>query len=296
MRRKNIAYRLNKSFHTRLGTRDYYSPGIDVFDSDWDTLIILDACRYDTFESVSSLQGTINQVVSRGSTTNEFMKANVANRDLRDTVYVSATPAIENDKESATLHRIVNCWKEHWNSELCTVHPKKVTKIAKRVAKQYDHKRLVIHFLQPHYPFIGPTGKKFDYEGYETADGDHGTPFWDRVGMGQLDASESEIKKAYEENLRLTLPYVSDLMNTIKGKHVVTADHGEAINDIAWPIPHRIYGHPIGLYIDELVNVPWQSHVNGSRRRIIAEDPDHKRKSTDQNIIDDRLRDLGYIK
>jgi len=290
-----FGYDLNKKYYTRLGTRDYNPAGIDVFEADWDTLVILDACRYDTFEELSTLPGTLEKRISRGSTTNEFMKANVAGRDLRNTVYVSATPAIENDKGSATFHHIENVWQEHWNSELCTVHPEDMVEATERVIQNYPKKRVVVHFIQPHYPFIGPTGREFDYEGYTTAESEDRTPFWGRVGMGELDVSDSELQKAYEENLEITLPYVEQILETVRGKTVVTADHGEMINDRAWPIPHRVYGHPIALYTEELVHVPWLTHTNESRREIVAEDPVHEHQKSEQEIINERLEDLGYV-
>lgn len=67
----------------RLG---FGNDGIAVFDQDWDVLVILDACRYDAFREHASLPGRLQAVTSQGSVTPEWLHANVAGRDLTDTV------------------------------------------------------------------------------------------------------------------------------------------------------------------------------------------------------------------
>jgi hypothetical protein len=37
---------------------------INVFDEDWDTLVVLNACRYDMFESTSRLDGSLSSYIS----------------------------------------------------------------------------------------------------------------------------------------------------------------------------------------------------------------------------------------
>ena len=47
----------------------------DIFAEEWDTLIVLDACRYDFFEKVyrDYLSGTLEKRVSPGSCTEESL-------------------------------------------------------------------------------------------------------------------------------------------------------------------------------------------------------------------------------
>jgi hypothetical protein len=169
---------LNKAYHTRGFTREFNPDGIDVFTEDWDTLIILDACRYDSFADLNTLPGTLSKRESRGSTTDEFMDGNVKDREFLDTVYITATPALQNDKGSATFHSTIPLWRDHWDQEINTVHPEPVTEAALDAAKEYPNKRLVVHYLQPHYPFIGPTGREeFDYTGYEEPEVENRTTF-----------------------------------------------------------------------------------------------------------------------
>ncbi|AKH97434.1 alkaline phosphatase family protein [Halanaeroarchaeum sulfurireducens] len=288
---------LNKAYHTHGFTREYNPKGIDVFSEDWDTLVILDACRYDTFADLYSLPGTLSKRESRGSTTDEWMDGNVKDRNFPDTVYITATPALQNDKGSAEFHSTVHLWRDHWDNDIKTVHPKDLTQAAIDVASEFPNKRIVIHYLQPHYPFIGPTGREeFDYEGYEEPEMEGRTPFWNTVGTNVNDVSPHLVEKAYEENLEIVLDYVEEILKTIRGKTVVTSDHGEMLHDWAFPIPQRINGHPRGLYINDLITVPWLEYTNGERRKITAGQTERNSKISgkEQEVISERLKDLGY--
>ena len=59
-----------------------YGRGKDVVDADWDNLIILDAYRYDDFESVNNLDGELQQIVSKGSDSPMFMEKTFSGRTL----------------------------------------------------------------------------------------------------------------------------------------------------------------------------------------------------------------------
>ncbi|WP_154658559.1 hypothetical protein [Halopiger djelfimassiliensis] len=293
----NFPLRANQAYFSRFGQRLFNTRGVDVFSEDWDNLLILDACRYDVFENLSDLPGDLEKRESRASTTDEFMQANVGTKDLTDTVYITASPSVHvTDGVDPKFHDIIDLWKKNWDDDLRTVHPEVVAEAAKEASKQYPNKRLLIHFLQPHYPFIGETGRKhFNYVGLDDPieSDEIDEKFWDTVGTRINDVSESVVREAYRENLEVTLPHVEELLRSIQGKTVVTADHGEMLNDWMKPIPWPIYGHPAGLYTQELVEVPWHEYTNGGRRTIKRAAPT-KSKTVDADIVKDRLRDLGY--
>jgi len=78
-------------------------------------------------------------------------------------------------------------------------------------AEQYPNKRLLVHFIQPHYPFIGPTGQEhFDLDSLD---------FWDRVLRGEVDIPDDVLWNAYEENLEVVLPHVETLMEALDGEN-----------------------------------------------------------------------------
>jgi len=281
------AREFNRLYHHQIFIRNYNTNGIDVFAADWDNLIILDSCRYDVFADLNTLPGTLTKRKSRGTGTREFLHGNFRNRDLRDTVYVTANPQLYYHAEeiNAELHDVLNVWQETgWDDKADTVRPETLTEYAQEYAEQYDNKRLVIHYLQPHRPFLGPTAE-------------------DHPDLGSLFGAEDAAKptvsrdvywQAYEENLELTLPSIRDLMESLDGKTVVTADHGQVIGERLFPLPVRDYGHWSGNYIDELVSVPWLEYESGHRRRIVAEDPKTDADDVEDEIVLSRLRQLGY--
>jgi hypothetical protein len=298
--KRNLALPMNRWYHTNYGQWEYNENGVDLFGADWDNLYILDACRYDIFEKIQNLPGELSSQESRGSTTPEFLRANITGKDLRDTVYVTAQPQIHNhDDIDHSFYRVIDVWEEDWDVELGTVLPEDVAERAIEVAEQYPNKRLLVHFMQPHYPFIGETGRRrFNYNktgvGPQTRDGGS-EKFWDTVGTKINDVPEAVIWKAYEENLRLVLTHVERLLTDINGRSIVTSDHGEMIYEHAWPVPVITNGHPGQLYVPELTRVPWHVYTNGDRREITTGSQlADKASDFDDKSIKNRLEDLGY--
>lgn len=267
---------------------DPTGPSIDPFEEDWDTLLILDACRYDAFEDRHDLPGELERRTIASSSTLEFLEQYVDGTDLRDTVYVTANPQLSRhlDRFDVSFHDIIDLWETGWDESISSVHPETVVDAAVAAHEQYPHKRLVIHFIQPHHPYIGPTGRtelQIDSIGH----------FWNRVHTGDVEVGEREIRQAYEENLDIVLDSVETLLAEIKGRTVVTADHGEMLGDRGGPIPITEYGHPTGHRTPELVTVPWLVYERGPRPEITPGRP----VSTDRppnDRIENRLQALGY--
>lgn len=284
---------INRLYHRRFDRRDYNTDGIDIFAEDWDTLCILDACRYDMFARSSELPGQLERRQSRGSATTEFLTANFDGRDLRDTVYVTANPQLYRNRESIAVdfHDVIHVWREEgWDEEYGTVLPETVTEYALRAAEEYPDKRLVVHYMQPHYPFIG-SETNFD-KGHLT--GARQENVWNQLLLGTLDAEREDVWRIYEANLKRALPHVERLLETLGGKTVVTADHGNMVGERAFPLPIREWGHPRGIYTPELVSVPWLVHESGPRREIRADDAESQSEQVTDEVVADRLRQLGY--
>lgn len=272
-----------------------YQSGIDIVGADWDNLVLLDACRYDTFaERAADLPGQLRCVESRASSTRQFLMANFGGKELLDTVYVTANPQlyrIENgiyDVESigATFHNVVEVWQDGWDEKHRTVRPATVTEAALAAAQEYPNKRLIVHYIQPHAPYIGPTG-------VEELPTDY-LDFWRAFEDGEIDVDLATAVKAYEENLDLVLPHARTLLEELEGKTVVTADHGELFGERDHPIPIRRYGHPSYTPHRKLVEVPWLEYESGSRRTITAEERGATEEAVDDEVVKDRLRSLGY--
>lgn len=134
---------------------------ISIMEEDWDYLIVIDACRYDYFSKLykNYLNGELKKFISLGCGTLEWCKESFKiNYD--DVIYVSANPYINSKfeikgfKARNHFHKIIDVWDEGWSDELGTVHPKEVNKAVKNVKNNYPNKRLIIHYLQPHEPYL----------------------------------------------------------------------------------------------------------------------------------------------
>jgi hypothetical protein len=282
---------INRLYYSRLGQERGNPKGIDIFNEDWDNLIILDACRYDMFDQEHSLSGRLESRISKGSHTSEFLAANFAGRDLRDTVYVTASPMYYRNQEhlGTTFHDVVNVWRDAgWHDESRTVLPDTMADFATRTAKKYPEKRLIVHCLQPHYPFIGSIGREhFDLDKLNFE--------WSDARQGTLEISDEILWQAFRENLTLVLPHVEELLGELPGRTVVTSDHGQMIGERSSPVPMIEYGHPPGLYTDELVKVPWLIHDNGARKTVTAGEPVEQGQEIGEDEVRDRLESLGYV-
>jgi hypothetical protein len=116
-----VPMELNRLINTRGRRWEYNHNGTNVLEEDWDTLLILDACRYDTFSDVHSLPGTLNKRISVGGNTYEWLRGTFDGRDLRDTIYVTANPQLYRTRNGiydvgsgieVTFYDTVEVWQE----------------------------------------------------------------------------------------------------------------------------------------------------------------------------------------
>lgn len=110
--------------------------------------------------------------------------------------------------------------------------------------------------------------------------------------MRKSQVTKEDVRTAYTENLNIVLDEVAILNESLDGKTVVTADHGEMLGEKIGPF--ELYGHFQGVYRDELVKVPWHVLEYDSRRDIIAEEPVSDMVDLDDKELNQRLKDLGY--
>lgn len=246
--------------------------GIYIMKEDWDNLIILDTCRYDALAEVA--KQSVDFRISRGSSTPEFLKENFANGTFSDTVYVTSNPWVNNICRQS-VYKIISVWKYEWNDKIGTVYPEKMVEYALKTKNKYPNKRYIVHFLQPHWWYLSdPELSRLSVENHPKGR-IIGSP-WKLIENGVVDITR--IKKAYKKDLKLVLPHALKLAKKLEGKTVITADHGEAFGEFAWPFPIRIYGHPSHVHIPVLVKVPWLVIEKGERREIRAGDERQKIK------------------
>lgn len=272
--------------------------GVMVMEEDWDNLILLDGCRYDLFESTHSLDGELESRISPGSESAEFLLANFSDQTHHDTVYITANPHVFKLPEN-TFHATINLLDDGWDSELYTVTPETMANAVRKAHSEFPNKRLIAHFMQPHYPFIGELGRQIQQGGIGRRDKNGNVvdsagegDIWMKLQFHLSDLTRNDVWAAYKENLELVLDEIEEMLPAIDGKTVISADHGNLVGDWIGPIPSRGYGHPSNIYVDDLVTVPWLTIQK--ERRDITDEPPVSYDETDEEIISKRLTAFGY--
>lgn len=266
-----------------------------IFESNWSNLIILDACRYDFFKSVYKgyLGGKLEKCYSKGSNTPEWITKTFKRSYSGKLVYISANPfinsfGIEVEKNlDATdyFYKIFDVWDDYWNDQSKTVLPKSVSKVTRKIRMRYPDKKIISHYMQPHYPFlsVGPinqgvkkifrrakgekqknslfekirskVGRFFNrFLGFENSFRIRGSLRMRKLNPIELFEKKygrKALLKAYQSNLRIVLEKVSVLVKKIPGKCIVTSDHGELLGE------YGLYEHPKEINKPTLRTVPW---------------------------------------
>jgi len=286
-----------------------YRPGTSILEEDWDNLLLLDACRYDEFCRLDLFDNaTIDSRITLGSRTPEYLERTFDDVKLHDTVYVTANPQVlkfqsESDLESPIFYNTISLLDE-WDEDAQTIRPEEVTQAALRADREYPNKRLIIHFLQPHAPFLGPTAKKIQDRTGKTVGGvDPGreytniqpqninsSSYMDVLEMG---ISPEEIRTAYRETLQLVLEECNLLRGTLSGKTALTSDHGELLGERVHPFGDPRWEHPPKVRTSELCIVPWVEFEATDRKSVIEESPKQFPEENDETV-ESRLQALGY--
>lgn len=243
--------------------------GRRVMEEDWDNLVVLDACRYDLFVEVTGLEA--DYIISRGSSTAEFLKENFAGHKYANTVIVTANPVVSRLVKNC-FYYVIPVWKAGWDDRLGTVLPQTVIESAIEAERKYPDKRLIVWFIQPHSPFIGnpeiyssTVRRAVEITEFNRSNILASNP-WREADKGNLEIGQ--VWQAYKKNLEIVLPYAYELARQLKGKTVITSDHGNAFERLWFPLPVRIAGHSPGLYIPALIKVPWLVFESRERKRI----------------------------
>jgi hypothetical protein len=186
---------------------------------------------------------------------------------------------------SQHISDVFDVWKSGWDDDLGTVPPEGITEAfrANRAAVERAE-RTVLHYMQPHAPYLARgKGQKLkriqkgirkqdeadDDDGGFLSVGDtvrpkvetllEGSELAQKAGLWlELDPTElvrngtrDAALELYEENLRIVIESIADLVAELDGRVVVTADHGEAFGE------DGVWEHHIETHIPPLVEVPW---------------------------------------
>jgi len=90
---------------------------LSFMDADWDNMLILDACSYDSFEQFHSLPGDLSARYSPGSSTSEFLEKTIEGRTFPNTVCITANPKYSLHEVEDNFHATVSVWQHDWDEE-----------------------------------------------------------------------------------------------------------------------------------------------------------------------------------
>ncbi|MFP4174872.1 MAG: hypothetical protein ACLFSW_03735 [Halobacteriales archaeon] len=264
--------------------------GTNVYERDWDVLIILDACRVDLLRSVADeydFIGSVDEVdrvESVGSMSKEWMAKTFDDDhadEVADTVYVTSNAFSERILDEDDFLELDEVWRYAWDEDEDTVLPRPVTDRAIRAARQHDPDRLVVHYIQPHHPFLSIDGFEAATFGPDSAD-----TVVDALRKGKIE--RDRFMRAYRDNLRTALDDVELLLSNVDADVAITADHGDALGE--W----GVYDHPVGFLHPAVRTVPWvetQATDTGEHEPAAWKEA----VETDEDEVTDRLQALGYV-
>lgn len=294
-----------------------YPLGHNIYESDWDALVVLDACRVDAIREVADEYDFINSAEietkwSVGSTSKEWILKTFIDKyseEIEETTYISGNSfsrwfskrpvdytsfAETNETRVADIDVLNSLFSESLAEEEDFNHVKDlsplgdkneygatpkaedITEHAIRAGRKHDHRRLIVHYMQPHSPYIGNISSGEPISEYEMR------PTKALRNGGDRD----KVYESYLDNLRYVLDNVEDLLNNLDAeKVVITADHGELFGEVGQ------YGHAAGIPHPALKKVPW---IETSATDSGEYDPDPPEIPESELSVDDRLRALGY--
>ncbi|KXA97199.1 hypothetical protein AKJ38_01740 [candidate division MSBL1 archaeon SCGC-AAA259I14] len=258
-----------------------------IHDVDWDTLIILDACRYDYFEEIyrNYLSGNLNRVESLGYSTPMWLKKTFTG-SYKDTIYVSGNPFVNSKVKMKGFYgkekffKVFDIWDGGFDNDKGTVPPETISKTTRIARMEKPNKKIIAHFIQPHGPYLGfPESKKFFtglnevksetmpkmeklaiYLG-EIASKVIGASLVHKVGnylnlnnpspLERIaeEYGENKLCNSYRNNLKIVLNEVSKLAKRLPGKIIISADHGEMLGE------DDLYSHNSHHHL--LKEAPW---------------------------------------
>jgi hypothetical protein len=181
---------------------------INVMEEDWDFLIVLDACRFDYFSEVYQgyFDGKLEKIISTGCSTVEWLKRSFTGY-YPDVIYISGNPYINSKmmiggfNAKRHFYKIVDVWDFGWDSKLGTVPPREINKATLRYYLKYPQKRFIVHYLQPHAPYLSA---KFRQNGYEKLNPKNGKVLSNITGYGRAN-------RCFESMLNVTGTLLSKL-------------------------------------------------------------------------------------
>ncbi|WP_245838506.1 hypothetical protein [Natronoarchaeum philippinense] len=229
--------------------------------------------------------GEADTLTSAGSSSIEWMEQTFDEEyaeEMQTTAYVTGNPFSKRVLGNGDVLALDEVWRYGWDDEAGTIPARNVTDRAIAAGREYDYERLIVHYMQPHFPSVpDPLTDGMNTE--TLGDGEGWDSPWHRLRRGEID--RDRLWESYRSNLRYVLEDVDVLLRNLDAERVViSADHGNAAGE--W----GVYGHP-KVPLTPIREVPWyETTATDTGERDPEIEPD-----TERGDIEGKLGALGYL-
>lgn len=264
--------------------------GEDPFGEDWDILVLLDGCRFDLFTEFASNHpiydrfSEVNSRFSCASSSPEWINkvyGSGPNHVLSDIHLVSANGWEEKEIDLGIFGEVTPVWR-HNPDAAPTITPDIVTDAAIHSYHNTNYSQMIVHYMQPHAPFLGVPGKYNSINEYPGQGKSQNV--WEGLRSGKFDIDE--VWQDYGENLLIALDEVDRLINNVEGDVVISADHANSIGELG------VYGHPKYSIAPSVKRVPWVKLDAVNKCTSRPEKP--VLEDNNSRDIESHLKNLGY--
>ncbi|ELZ52530.1 MULTISPECIES: hypothetical protein [Halorubrum] len=264
----------------------YYGPiarrnAQNIYEKKWDVLILLDCTRRDMLRSVLSEYEYLSRVgehMTPGTSSAAWMRQTFKPEyaeEMNSTLHITGNPNTEQWVDEDDFLHLNEVWRDGWSNEHATVLPSEITDRAIALHRELDPERTILHYMQPHPPFI-PDDVGIDKSVEDLASEGY---------------SQKELWELHLSNLRYVLDNLKTLLSNLEAERVIiSSDHGQALGE------RGKWGHPGASRLDCLRRVPWSvttgkdtEEYSPEYRVDINEESGQVSRSTEQ-----KLKNLGY--
>ena len=259
-----------------------------IWEKEWDLLVILDACRPEWMRTVQDEYNFITDVDaihSVGSHSDEWISNTFTDEyadEMADTVYITgnhyADGLADSDlKAFETAHDY-----GEWAYDSASPPANVITDLAVQTAREEDWGRCIVHYMQPHKPFLTREGERGEFS---VKDWSLGYQPYHRHFDGEL--SLDDLHAEFTENLRYVLDELEILLENIDAPStVLTSDHGQALGEAG------LWDHTVGVKHPCMRRVPWVKTTATDEHLL---DPkEYSITDYDEETVMENLEMLGY--
>lgn len=278
---EQLPYRLRKWLLQRAPSKGRADQHQRIAATDWDVLLVLDACRLDVCRE--AVEWPVQETRTPASCTPDWLSLVAEHGLFAGSTVLTANPQYEKfDIEADALEHL---WQTDWNDALHTVLPEPV------ITRADEHVRdgsspVVAHLQQPHWPYVARIDDEWALAYEDLGPWEHSGK---RIRSMQVAMARGKIDTeraywAYRASVRSVwrtlLPAIEGWV-TSGNRVVVTADHGELFGGLSdWTMCE----HPCKVDVRPLTAVPWVEFAPAADTGDVPDD----------GTVRDRLEALGY--